>query len=111
MKKPSKMCYTCRKVKPLTEFGKNRAKKDGLCGSCKECARMHGAATRKRTAARTEIFGTVTSKRCTKCGEVKSADNFSPNAYDPSGLQPDCKPCRAEYMREYMRGRYRKEGK
>ena len=33
----SKRCYRCKKVKPVTEFGQNRSRKDGLSHPCREC--------------------------------------------------------------------------
>ena len=32
-----KRCSECKKIKPTTEFHKNKAKKDGLCTECKPC--------------------------------------------------------------------------
>jgi 5-methylcytosine-specific restriction endonuclease McrA len=32
-----KTCSSCRIEKPLSQFGKNRIKKDGLCAACKDC--------------------------------------------------------------------------
>lgn len=33
----TKICSKCKKEKPISEFGKNKAKKDGLQAECKEC--------------------------------------------------------------------------
>lgn len=33
----TKICSKCKKEKPISEFGKNKAKKDGLQTECKEC--------------------------------------------------------------------------
>lgn len=35
----------------------------------------------------------MTTKRCTKCGETKSPDDFYKNAAAPDGLQTQCKVC------------------
>lgn len=32
-----KYCSKCKTLKPVTEFHKNKASKDGLCPVCKEC--------------------------------------------------------------------------
>ena len=37
------------------------------------------------------------AKRCTKCGVVKQAKDFSSNWRSSDGLYPWCKPCRASY--------------
>lgn len=33
----TKVCYTCKKEKPLDEYKHNKYNKDGYSGSCKEC--------------------------------------------------------------------------
>jgi hypothetical protein len=37
-----KHCNKCGKDKPISEFGKNKSKKDGLQTMCKECVRAYG---------------------------------------------------------------------
>ena len=39
----------------------------------------------------------TTSKRCTKCDEVKPLDQFSKYRRKKDGLQPQCKACNREY--------------
>lgn len=34
----AKTCWKCRHSKPLSEFGKNRSKTDGLAAECKPCS-------------------------------------------------------------------------
>lgn len=45
----SKACSFCKQSKPLSEFHKNKASKDGVCSLCKLCA---CARTKEHTAAR-----------------------------------------------------------
>lgn len=35
--KGTKVCSKCKKELPISEFGKNKATKDGLICSCKKC--------------------------------------------------------------------------
>ena len=37
----SKRCPTCKAVKPLTDFAKNRARKDGAQDKCKPCYKTY----------------------------------------------------------------------
>jgi hypothetical protein len=41
-------------------------------------------------------------KRCSKCGEVKSCDQFSRNATRRDGLQHNCKSCQSDYLRQWQ---------
>lgn len=37
----TKLCTKCGQVKPVSEFGKNKSKKDGLQSHCKECVKIY----------------------------------------------------------------------
>ena len=37
----TKQCTKCKEVKPVSEFYKDKAKKDGLRPQCKECKKKH----------------------------------------------------------------------
>ena len=39
------------------------------------------------------------TKRCTKCGETKSLDEFHRDRSKPLGRRPDCRACQREYNR------------
>lgn len=39
----TKICGTCKQEKPISEFNKNKAKKDGLQVSCRPCKKFHQA--------------------------------------------------------------------
>lgn len=41
------------------------------------------------------------TKKCSTCQEVKTLDNFSPDASRPGQSQRQCKGCRAAYMKKY----------
>lgn len=51
-----------------------------------------------------------TTKVCSKCGEEKPISEFGKRNKSPDGLQYQCKECRKEIHREYMR-EYRKKNK
>ena len=36
--KVMKKCAHCREVKSIDDYGKNKLKKDGYCGTCKDCS-------------------------------------------------------------------------
>lgn len=54
MEKRTKMCPTCGIAKVHPEFGRNRARKDGLSFYCTTCARAKDAEWRKRSPEQAE---------------------------------------------------------
>lgn len=82
-----KYCAKCDTQKPLEEFGKNRAKKDGLATSCKECrngyakgwyaenTEAHIAAVQvsksaRKMKAQTAVIEHLIKHPCVDCGET-----------------------------------------
>lgn len=45
-----KRCSKCGRELPLSEFYKNKGKKDGLMCWCKDCCKAHGHSSRGKTA-------------------------------------------------------------
>lgn len=43
-----KRCSTCRRMRPISAFWRNRSVPDGLSGYCKECGEVHRARSRAR---------------------------------------------------------------
>jgi len=43
----------------------------------------------------------IETKECSKCGEIKTIEQFSKNRSKKDGLQIECKTCRRKYMRKY----------
>lgn len=48
----TKRCPRCKAVKPVAEFSKNRASRDGLLARCKSCDRAKGALYEKSNKGR-----------------------------------------------------------
>ncbi len=82
---PEKRCGRCKKVKPLTEFGRVR---DFPRSYCRACHRAVG----ERIDHRTE-------KRCAHCKEMKPVAEFGRLL---GGFQPYCNPCRAAVNRKRL---------
>lgn len=47
----TKLCTKCGKTKPISEFGLNKSKKDGLQSYCKECVKEYKKTTLYRKQA------------------------------------------------------------
>lgn len=50
---------------------------------------------------RTYLIECTGLKRCSKCGGIKSRDEFSVNAKEPDGLRAQCRPCAGESWKEH----------
>ena len=47
-----KRCSTCKEIKPIEQFGKNRNTKSGYMYECKECCKAYSQSTRGKTIKR-----------------------------------------------------------
>lgn len=64
-------CSRCHRVKPTTEFGANKGRKDGLDLICRECSAEKTRLVRQEKAARTND-----TKRCVQCGMEKPLSQY-----------------------------------
>ena len=89
-----KKCSKCKEVKPIHDFHKARKRKDGLGSYCKLCGCRNSAVMRSKYHTRNVSIKTHTGdKKCIKCNEVKSVDNFFKDISCKDGLYSICKPC------------------
>jgi hypothetical protein len=95
----SKFCKDCGELRPLSEFTRDRARKDGLSFYCKMHARrrlLRSKDARRgppKSRHRREVVVPDGAKWCPDCGAVKPLTEFVRNAGQPSGFAPYCKPC------------------
>lgn len=77
-----KTCPRCKESKPIAQFGRRTAAKDGRHPYCGVCSR---SLKRKYPQA---------VKQCTHCGETKPVEEFALNNTNTTdGRQSWCKPC------------------
>lgn len=83
----SKPCSQCAEVKPLDDFARAAAARDGRRAECKACQK----AKRPR-------------KKCATCGKTKKLhDAFNKDKARPDGRQTSCKVCQRKYRLNYKR--------
>lgn len=91
-----KICYRCNRELPATAeyFRRDKAKKDGLRPSCKECE--GSSFTIKENLPKGY-------KRCTKCNKVLPAtlEYFHKCKTSVDGLRSDCKKCKGKATQEW----------
>jgi hypothetical protein len=63
-----KQCTRCKNIKPLTDFSKDRYKKDGLNLACRECCKLPPARILKPV---------LTHKTCKVCNCTATVENFN----------------------------------
>lgn len=84
-----KRCYSCKEVKSISEFYKNRARRDGLHTACKVCAKVHDLGVNRRRSERHEASS---ERKCLRCEQVKPTTDFHK---DSNGYYRNvCKECR-----------------
>lgn len=97
-----KKCLKCAETKALTEFHKDKSRKDGLFSYCKICVNMYAKA-RQTTNISTEI--NVISKVCLTCKVEKLANMFGIERRNTDGLCRYCRDCSKERLKKRVRER------
>lgn len=90
-KEGEKWCWYCAEYHKISEFNKNKRKEDGLQDECK---RANKEINLKRKAKISKKKGNdILEKKCLKCDEVKSINNFIKNISTSDGYSKFCKQC------------------
>jgi len=85
-----KMCSTCKTPQPLTNFGKDTNRHDGLCYRCKSCAKIYAEKLKEKHAL---DFSTEKKKTCFLCNTQKFLDDFYKHDSCLYGKSNICKTC------------------
>src|ERR671927_2016604 len=95
----NKYCKDCGELRPVSEFTRDRARRDGLSFYCKTHARRRLLASKdarngppKARCAR-DVVVPDGSKWCPDCSTVKPLEAFVRNAGQSQGRGPYCRPC------------------
>ncbi len=104
-----KSCSACKQALPLSAFGSNRSRPDGLHHTCRTCVNARNAAykqnqpeayaetrrnqQRKQREAAKQLGYVAASKRCRACRIEKPASEFHLDRSRPDGLQRRCREC------------------
>lgn len=97
-----KCCGTCKVLKPLFSFSKDKNRDDGLYPTCKPCKSVKNSAYRKRVAAQQKVY--PESKTCAACKCAKPANAFKKCKDNLDGLYSYCTDCDKQ-KRQRMRYR------
>ena len=94
-----KICSKCRRRKSVNKFYRSKSSADGHGPQCKEC--MDAARARNKRLAAQANKVVPKSKKCSKCGKTKPAEDFSPAPSSTDGLYSYCKPCKAKMVKRH----------
>lgn len=101
-----KICQTCKEVKVIEEYWKNKRSFDGLNATCNSCKNFT-----KSLISNTVPENDNYSKTCRSCKLLKNKDAFTKNSKNKDGLSCDCSECNVKRVAEWAsenRERYKK---
>jgi hypothetical protein len=98
-----KTCGKCKLEKLVDVFYKNKCKKDGLSGYCKECQSKTAKVFQEKNKARSNV-AIPDLKVCSRCEKERASSSFSNNKINDDGLFAWCRDCDAVYKRESIYG-------
>lgn len=107
-----RICSKCGLSKPISEFHKDKKGRDGHSSRCKECAKKHvkqwahnkfSDRFKRSEAEKSEraLLLEQGQKKCSRCGEVKSIDDYYQDSRKKDGLYGKCKACHDLVVRDW----------
>jgi HNH endonuclease len=95
-----KLCRKCGEFKPYSEFTKNAQIKDGHHVYCKTCKHAYEATTPGTNGRGFRLtkqqLQLRTEKRCGRCGQTKSVEDFTRLSTSVDGRYCYCRDCKRE---------------
>jgi hypothetical protein len=94
-----KFCKDCGELRPVSQFTRDRAGRDGLSFYCRTHARRRLLRAKDARQGPPEagfardVVVPDGHRWCPECSTVKPLDEFVRNAGQASGRDPCCKPC------------------
>lgn len=95
----TKICLRCNISKPILEFNKRSAEKDGYSNWCKICYRIYRNKQKKIERNKRHIVNDGT-KLCKDCNQELSIDNFHIDRDSIDGRNTRCSVCARDYKKK-----------
>jgi len=95
-----KRCRVCNQSKPLSEFIRDKAYKDGYRTECKQC--KNERMNRYLESWKSSRTKPPVEKRCKQCKNVKSISEFCKDRYYKDGYHHICKSCQSKRRKEMI---------
>jgi prophage antirepressor-like protein len=90
-----KICYVCKESKTLDEYYNRIENKDGKEGTCKKCYSNNKKILKEEKDKREFIVRPEGTKKCRKCLNIKSFENFAKHGTSKDGYEYACIECRS----------------
>jgi Recombination endonuclease VII len=101
-----KTCSKCGASKPLTEFHRNKHRKDGRHSQCAPCAIAAQNASRGKPPKLNRVrFAPEGMKVCVHCGKTRKIDSFPRYRHSYDGRHHTCKKCMTVHQPKYIPGK------
>ncbi len=102
-----KRCSKCEEVKSIDHFSISRMSDDGRKYYKAWCKKCHADRASEVRLGKKASAPSITEKRCTRCGETKSIDQFIPAPLDQnkSGYKSWCQACATSHKKVWYRNR------
>jgi hypothetical protein len=92
-----KTCRACGREKPIGEFYRSPAYRDGRVPKCKSCTREYD----KSLMSKHRVAPATGLKRCCRCQKQKTLDQFHSRSRNSDGLRSECIGCTREQEHKY----------
>lgn len=103
-----KPCRICGIVKPIVDFHRRKASKDGRHTACKPCAMAQQKASMgKPPKLGRKPWAPDGMKVCVHCGKTRKMESFPRNRNSYDGRHTTCKSCMKTYQPKYVPGKNR----
>lgn len=104
-----KECQDCHQIKPVSDYTKDKYRKDGLSNICKDCkSKRHQVLVDKWKKERERTKEIPQQKQCIKCNRALPISEFGENINSKDGMTPICKECIKKRAEKYKE-RWKKE--
>jgi hypothetical protein len=95
-----KQCTECGKVKPLTEFHREKNGKYGRGSSCMDCRNRYRR-SKYQISAQNQFHKDITTKKCASCNTEKAVSEFYIHCLSSDGYSWKCKACSRKFTLDY----------
>jgi hypothetical protein len=96
-----KKCRDCQQVKPVSDYTKDKNRKDGLSHLCKDCKnKMHRRLAERWEKERDAKKDTPLNKSCRRCKRTLPILQFGLNIRSKDGFSSICRSCNQKRSRE-----------